>query len=223
MLRTKARLSGLPFFAAFYSKERLLESLSSSVNGLLIVYVFMVLGVVITVLYSARFIFLTSYGTIRGPNGGALRINSSILIFRAIVLYIISNVSGKFLFLRLARFKRVPTLSLSSKLVTLIVLFRAAFLYFIKYNALKSPFKFYRFMWGLPLIAARTLIKPIKSLGVKVSKRLRFSSLDYLLFGNSVVLGYFNNALTTQSVLAPQKVIMGVALMGLSVFILGAI
>jgi len=53
---TKLRLCGLPFFSAFYSKELVLESLSSQLGGVFMVYVRIWAGVLCTAIYSLRFI-----------------------------------------------------------------------------------------------------------------------------------------------------------------------
>ena len=173
-----------------------------------------------TVLYSARFIFLTSYLTNRGSVNGATRINATFLIIRILGLFFIRNVSGKFLFLELASFKRIPSLRLTAKFVTISALLGAGLFYHINYYSLKTSLKFYRFIWGLPIVAAGMLIKPMKSLGVKLSKSLSFSLLDHLLFGNAVAIGSVGRVLRTQTLLAPQKIIRGAAFLGARIYLL---
>merc|ERR1712212_886566 len=51
---TKLRLMGIPFFAAFYSKEMVLERLRSSGSTAGVSYVLIVAGVGLTVAYSGR-------------------------------------------------------------------------------------------------------------------------------------------------------------------------
>lgn len=55
---TSARLGGLPFIAAFYSKEAVIELLLISPAPDLVL-ILLVLGVCLTLIYSSRFFFLT--------------------------------------------------------------------------------------------------------------------------------------------------------------------
>lgn len=54
---TKLSLCGVPFFSAFFSKELVLERLSSNSGGEFLVYIMMWVGVLCTALYSLRFIY----------------------------------------------------------------------------------------------------------------------------------------------------------------------
>jgi len=116
IIATKLRLAGLPFFAGFYSKEALLETLSSGTRGLVITYRIMVVGVVLTVLYSLRFLFSRSYFALRIRAGGYSSLKSNSLVIRRLILFALSIMSGKKLFFILAPFSIIPLLTFSRKL-----------------------------------------------------------------------------------------------------------
>ena len=182
ILRTKSRLAGLPFFAAFYSKESLLESLRTRVSGLIIVYLFMLIGVILTVLYSIRFILTSSYFITRGEVRSYVRLKSSYFRLRSLLLFFPSIMSGKFLFFTLAPYSTLPLVRGSSKSLVIFLLVRTPLFYHIKSNWSIRLYKFYSHIWGLPLFVGRGSLKIINSLGLTLKKRIIFSLLDYVIF-----------------------------------------
>ena len=64
---TKLRLIGVPGFAAYFSKERVIESMSSRRAAEVICYLIMVIGVALTVLYRIRFVFLGLWAPTQTP------------------------------------------------------------------------------------------------------------------------------------------------------------
>jgi len=132
VIRTKARLAGLPFFAAFYSKESLLESLSTRVSGIIVVYMFMLLGVVLTLLYSIRFMLISTYFISRRESRSYIRLKSPYLRLRRLLLFFPRIVSGKFLFFILAQYSVLPLVRSSAKSLVIILLVSAPLFYHFK-------------------------------------------------------------------------------------------
>jgi NADH:ubiquinone oxidoreductase subunit 5 (subunit L)/multisubunit Na+/H+ antiporter MnhA subunit len=133
-IRSKVSLAGLPFFAAFYSKESLLESLSTSVSGLIVVYVLMLRGVILTILYSVRFVFLRSYLGARGENSGYTRLKSSYFTVGSIILFLPRVISGKFLFFILSQYSVLPEVRVASKSLVILLITRSLLYYHINRN-----------------------------------------------------------------------------------------
>ena len=182
VIRTKARLAGLPFFAAFYSKESLLESLSTRVSGIIVVYMFMLLGVVLTLLYSIRFMLISTYFISRRESRSYIRLKSPYLRLRRLLLFFPRIVSGKFLFFILAQYSVLPLVRSSAKSLVIILLVSAPLFYHFKRGWVLRLYKFYSHMWGLPLFVGRSSLKGLNSLGLTLMKRIMFSLLDYVIF-----------------------------------------
>jgi len=76
---TNLRLIGLPFFAAFYSKEIILERLGGSNLAPFFTYVAILIGVALTVAYSIRFIYFILFTVSRNRRAIYLSESSFIL------------------------------------------------------------------------------------------------------------------------------------------------
>ena len=199
IITTKARLAGLPFFAAFYSKEILLESLGRGITGSVVVYLWILLGVALTLLYSARFIFLTGHYYTRLQVGGYSSVKSQVLVVRMIILYVPSVAGGKYLLLYLNQYITLPLIRIIIKIGTLIIIIMAPFIYYLSRETNFSALKFYRFMWALPLFAGRVASKISGSLGLSVFKRIIFSLRDFYWFGWSKPISGTENLLILNS------------------------
>ena len=119
---TKARLIGLPFFAAFYTKEIVLERLSRSATAPLCTFVIIIAGVGLTVIYSARFIFNILLTPRRSSAAVFYREHSHHLYMRVMLLRLPRLLSGKVLYFILADSLEVPVLSFFSKLLPLVII-----------------------------------------------------------------------------------------------------
>lgn len=182
IIATKARLSGLPFFAAFYSKEILLERLRRGLTGIILVYLWILLGVALTLLYSARFIFLTRHNYTRLEARGFSSVKSQVLAIRIIILYLPRVTGGKYLLLYLNQYITLPLIRITIKFGTLFIISLAPFIYYLNRNVSFSVLKFYRFIWALPLFAGRATSKITGSLGLSTFKRIIFSLRDFYWF-----------------------------------------
>ena len=220
IVATKLRLAGLPFFAGFYSKESLLETLRSGTRGLLITYSIIVFGVILTVLYSLRFLFFRSYFHMRIRAGGYSRVKNNSLVIRGVLLFRLRIVSGKKLFFTLSPFSIIPMLTFSRKFFIALVLFIGGWCYFFNRRASSRNLKFYRFIWGLPIFAGGLRLKTGKRAGLKVVKALGFSYLDYLIGPWTLHINNYNRLITTHRSASTQKNLVLLLLFTLSRWIL---
>ena len=94
---TKASLCGLPFYSSFYSKEFILERLTTRSGLTLFVYLGMWVGVLLTLLYSRRFILLVLRGRTRTSRLFSKQEQDGSTILRIRVLVVPSASAGKFL------------------------------------------------------------------------------------------------------------------------------
>lgn len=216
IIATKLRLAGLPFFAGFYSKEALLETLRSGITGLLITYRLIVAGVVLTVLYSLRFLFSRSYFSLRMGAGGYSSLKSNSLVIRRLVLFTLRIVSGKKLFFVLSPFSIIPILTFSRKLFITLLLLTGGWWYFFSSRAYSRKLKFYRFMWGLPIFAGGLVLKRGKSIGIKLVKALGFSYLDHVIGPWTLQVNNYNRLMTTHRSTSIQKALVLLLILRLS-------
>lgn len=216
IIATKLRLAGLPFFAGFYSKEALLEALRSGATGLAVTYSIMVVGVILTVLYSLRFLFSRSYFTLRITSWGYSSLKSNSLVASRLLLFRLSIVSGKKLFFVLSPFSIIPMLTLTRKLFITLLLLRGGCWYFFSRRASTRRLKFYRLMWGLPIFAGGLLLKRGKRVGIKLVKDLGFSYLDYLIGPWTLQVNNYHNLIINQRSLSIQKTIVLLLMLPLS-------
>ena len=216
IIASKLRLAGLPFFAGFYSKEALLETLRSGTTGMFITYRMMVVGVILTVLYSLRFLFARSYFTLRIRAGGYSSLKSNSLVIRRLILFTLRIVSGKKLFFILSPFAIIPILTFSRKLFITVLLLTGGWWYFFSRRAASRSLKFYRFMWGLPIFAGGLLLKRGKRAGIKLVKALGFSYLDHLIGPWTLHVRNYNRLMTTHRSSSIQKTLVLILMFSLS-------
>merc|ERR1712079_196149 len=149
---TKLSLIGVPGFAAYFSKEIVIESMSSRETAELLPYLAIITGVALTVLYRIRFVFLAIWGPTQTPSSNIISEGNNYLIVSTLCLLFPRALSGKLLFFRLSPLFPSVVISASAKLVTTAFLLLPSLL-LIKIRG-KSPSteaKFFSFMWGLPV------------------------------------------------------------------------
>jgi len=88
-----------------------LEALRSGATGLAVTYSIMVVGVILTVLYSLRFLFSRSYFTLRITSWGYSSLKSNSLVASRLLLFRLSIVSGKKTFFRLIPLLNYPNVN----------------------------------------------------------------------------------------------------------------
>tara|TARA_B100000427_G_scaffold323591_1_gene327311 strand:+ start:5922 stop:7832 length:1911 start_codon:yes stop_codon:yes gene_type:complete len=92
-------LSGIPFFSGYYSKELIINSgLSSSLFVAKYIYITLILGVLLTSMYSFRLIFYVFHGKINFPiiKYNKITESSLIILIPLIILSIFAIFSGYF-------------------------------------------------------------------------------------------------------------------------------
>ena len=173
---TKLSLIGLPFFAAFYSKEMILERISRGGGTLFFGYTLIVGGVGLTVMYSGRYIFSVIALPTRGATSLYVGEGSLFLGLSALVLTLPSVLSGGILYQVLADYINSPLVSGVSKLIIV----GGIVVVILSGQALsrKGPIislKYYSFMWGLAAAAGGPVLGAVASLGSGLAGVLNFS------------------------------------------------
>merc|ERR1711974_268387 len=179
---TKLSLMGLPFFAAFYSKEIILERIRRGATALFLRYALIVCGVGFTVMYSGRYIVsviaLSSRGAVALYTGESV----FFLYLRVLGLTFPRVLLGSVLYIILAEYINSPLLSIISKLRILegmaAVTLRGGII------SRKGPVaagKYFSFMWG-PAAVGGPALRAAASVGAGLISVLNFSVWDYLVF-----------------------------------------
>ena len=185
---TKARLIGLPFFAAFYSKEMVLERLSGGVLSPLYSFMMILAGVGLTVIYSARFIFTILLTPTRTSAAVFYSEHSGHLCARVIFLSFPRLISGKVLYFLLADGLEVPVLSFFSKLLPLIIIICfSVFIVLIPKLVKRTRIKYSTYIWGLPLFTGGLPLNSYITSGLHLISMLSFSYIDYIVFSFNIV------------------------------------
>lgn len=156
------RLCGIPFIAGFYSKDLYIElRVLTSINIFVLIFFFLSIG--LTVGYTLRFFFLTSWNFPRTLNLFWLKDLNKDLLFRGLLLWFIAIFSGAFL--NWLRFPLPGSISLPFELKNLtttviigIVLIRRIFFNFSFFP--KFILKNFIFnIWALPMISSSLNVK----------------------------------------------------------------
>ena len=151
------RLCGLPFISAFYSKEIIIEGLLIY-NLSIISYIFIILGILITVFYRVRFIIISVRWVSRQQslfNKSDLNYTTNI---RIIILFFPAIIGGglirrymKFKFLFLVR----STLKISTLCLVILGIISYLCIFNVKLLNYKANLWRLRRLWALPFIRAR--------------------------------------------------------------------
>ena len=147
---TKLSLCGVPFFSAFFSKELVLERLSSNSGGEFLVYIMMWAGVLCTALYSLRFI----YYILKTSRSNSLVWKSDSdfpVILSIIVLYLPRFSTGKILTFYLLDSLSMPLTSAISKaaVISLLLVWAPLIMANIRFIAPWSKPKSLIYLWLL--------------------------------------------------------------------------
>lgn len=119
---TKLRLMGAPAFAAFFSKEAVIERIRSRGSVELASYIIIILGVTLTAVYRLRFIFLVIWGPAISQASRVVSEGDNYLYVRMLFLLFPSALSGKLLFFTLAGDLPAVLISSSAKGATVMAL-----------------------------------------------------------------------------------------------------
>ena len=189
VLGCSIRLGGLPFISAFYSKEGIIEKILID-NTTFIGYFLIVLGILMTIFYSTRFILLALN---RARRQHSIFLKSDIdtcLNFRIILLFFPAIRGGRGLSLVLGWFPSLILISIYIKIIILIFIFLGGVrIIFINYIFKKiDSVKFIWILgslWGLPFVRSRFPIRLTKSYGDWLQK---ISDFSWVIFITSTFL-----------------------------------
>lgn len=197
------RLMGLPFMSAFFSKELILETLLIN-NFNFFVYIYIVLGVSLTALYSARFIYIGMVNSNKNEQAIFKSDEDTPLILSIGILITPAMMTGALLSLTL-----FPVSALSSSPINLKL--RIIFLILVRLGvrvilAKKFNFTLWKkylwirgFIWSLPNVRATTPLLMASSPGNLINKLLdrgllvgslslvETAALKFNLFRHSVI------------------------------------
>ena len=177
---TKASLCGLPFYSSFYSKEFILEGLTTRRGLTIFVYLGMWLGVLLTLAYSGRFISLVLR---RGRRTSRLfsKQEQDGRVVLSIGLLLLPRVSaGKFLHTYLAPFLGVSLESRGSKASVLLILITGLILAVGTLSS-RAQVTNKSYIWRLPFWTGGLRNRAIGRGGYRLRWLGRFSVVDLLL------------------------------------------
>lgn len=190
-LLCNVRLSGLPFFSRFYSKELILESMIIS-NSSPALYFLIFRGVILTIIYRFRIIFCRLIiknisPILRNVYDKDLSIN-----VRIVILLVPALMGGKLLSNILIEFSLLSVSRIRVKLFLIMTIF-IVISWFIGggiFNFRLLPKKWILFnMWSLPIISYRLPLLLLNLHGEKIYMNLDFSYL-YLVKINIITGAY---------------------------------
>nr|YP_009180579.1 NADH dehydrogenase subunit 5 [Calameuta filiformis]ALM04135.1 NADH dehydrogenase subunit 5 [Calameuta filiformis] len=90
-------LAGMPFLSGFYSKDLILEHLMFSGESMFVLFMFLI-SIGLTVSYSLRMFFYSLFGEMKMISCFSLSDENLFMNFSMIFMFIMSMISGKFLF-----------------------------------------------------------------------------------------------------------------------------
>ena len=199
---TKVRLCGLPFFSAFFSKELVLESIVDFSSFSLGVYYIIWLGVILTALYSLRFITQVIIQRPQCSRLISISDNDLILWTSIIILLVPAFFGGKFISLLYLPYFFKPVIAPTAKVITLLsLLVVTPFIFYSLSQKPKFPFFASVYIWGLPFwrgfLPSQNNWKKLSN----VENLVIFRALDYFFLNwfvsttNYLFLSWWNKGL----------------------------
>ena len=176
----KARLCGLPFFSSFYSKEIILEGLSTNRNGRMLIFFGIWLGVVLTLVYSLRFIFLVLIIQYRGIRIFQKQEKVAFTITSVILLFLPRITAGKLIHF-FFRIQLGLTLESSSTKRAVFLLFFVAFFFTIIFIKLFYKKPNFGYMWSLARWTGALPSRSFRGLGNHLQWLRRFALGDFFI------------------------------------------
>ena len=171
------RLCGLPFISAFYSKEIIIERLLTY-NLPVISYFFIILGIILTVFYRARFLVISIRWTSRQRSLFS-KSDLDYIVNTRILILLIPAITGGALIRSYMKFKFLFLVGAGLKIsaLRLIALGIVRFNIFWKFNTIKFNFSLWGIsrLWALPLISSRVPMAIFTNMGDFLHKLVDFS------------------------------------------------
>jgi len=149
------RLCGLPFLRGFYSKDLIIEILIIKGKNFFLFY-FIIIGTILTVLYSCRLNFLVSINFLKSESLFFISENSIFMIIGIFFLLPFSIIGGIIISWNLININKLIYIPIWIKLSVIIVIFFSILLFyfiFIKMSLYKNNILIWFFtnIWFLPL------------------------------------------------------------------------
>jgi len=179
------RLCGLPFISAFYSKEIIIERLLTY-NLPVRSYLFIILGILITMFYRARFLLISIRWTSRQRSLFS-KSDLDYVVNTSILILIIPAITGGALIRSYMKFKFLFLVGAGLKIRALILLILGLVIFniFWKFNIIKFNFFLWGVsrLWALPFISSRVPLLIFTNRGDFLHKLVDFS-WGYFIFLN---------------------------------------
>lgn len=179
ILISRFSLIGLPFISAFFSKEIILEHIILK-NFNIVIYIIIILGVALTAIYRARFIFLVFSRWVFNDLL-TLKLEEDYYILKGIIILSLpAGLGGSWITLYLFRSLKLPVSYLILKICVFIVLISGGLLavwYSAAYRNWDITYWRIRSIWSLPFIRTGVPNYTGFSIGNKFFKLLDRGSL----------------------------------------------
>ena len=191
------RLCGLPFLRGFYSKDLIIEIIMIKGKNLFL-FLFMIIGTMLTVIYSCRLNFLVRINFLKLESLYFISENSIFILLGIIFLLPFSIIGGIIISWNLININKLIFLPIWLKLSVIIIIFSSILIFYFVFKKI-SFYKnnillwFFRNMWFLPFSYNISLTKInliISSIFFKFIE-IRWSEL--------IIFNYFNNIINNLS------------------------
>ena len=155
MLVANIRLCGLPFLRGFYSKDLIIEILLIKGKNLFL-FIFIIFGTILTVLYSCRLRFLVRLNFLKSESLFFISENSTFIVLGILILLPFSIAGGIVILWNIINIRKLIFLPFWIKLlVPTIIVFSVLLFYFI-FNNINKYYRrvyiwFFSNMWFLPI------------------------------------------------------------------------
>jgi len=196
ILIANIRLCGLPFLRGFYSKDLIIEMLLIKGKNLFL-FIFIMLGTILTVLYSCRLRFLVGLNFLKTESLFFISENSLFMILGMLFLLPFSIIGGIIILWNLINVTKLIFLPIWIKLlVPIIIIFSIIFFNFI-FNKIYKYYNniyiwFFRNMWFLPVAINVRLTK----LNLNIS--IYFFKFVEIRWSEIFIFNYINNLFNTR-------------------------
>lgn len=186
ILVANIRLCGLPFLRGFYSKDLIIEIIFIKGKNFLVILL-LILGTILTVIYSCRLNFLVATNYIKTERYFFINENSKDILIGIIFLLPFSIIGGIIISWNIIRRNKLIFFPSWIKLIiTVIILFSIVFFYYLYINIHKLRNSliswFLRNMWFLPVSLNSRLTRFFLRYSNFYFKKIEISWVELLVF-----------------------------------------
>ena len=186
ILVANIRLCGLPFLRGFYSKDLIIEIMFIKGKNFLVILL-LILGTILTVIYSCRLNFLVATNFIKTERYFFINENSKDILIGIIFLLPFSIIGGIIISWNIIRRNKLIFFPSWIKLIiTVIILFSIVFFYYLYINIYKLRNSliswFFRNMWFLPVSLNSRLTRFFLRYSNFYFKKIEISWVELLVF-----------------------------------------